>query len=164
MTLPPMTLPPMTLPPMTLPPMTLLSLPSRLDLDHDTLEIVAISAAAVAALSFVLVLLALLRVRALNKKLRRLATSSAGPVTREPGADPHALRHVGVVRYDAFQDMGGRMSFSAAFFDDNGDGIVLSSINGRTETRTYAKALIDLRSDHSLSPEEQQAIDAARRD
>ena len=52
-----------------------------------------------------------------------------------------ALRHVAVVRYDAFGDMGGRMSFSAALLDDAGDGLVLTSINGRTETRTYAKGV-----------------------
>ena len=50
-----------------------------------------------------------------------------------------SLRNVAVVRYDAFGDMGGRLSFSAALLDDIGDGIVLSSINGRGESRTYAK-------------------------
>jgi len=45
-----------------------------------------------------------------------------------------ALRH-----YDAFGDVGGRMSFSVAFLDDSNDGIVISSINGRTEGRTYIK-------------------------
>ena len=54
------------------------------------------------------------------------------------------------------------VSFSAAIYDDGGNGLVLSSINGRSETRTYAKPLADLRSEHALSPEEQQAIDAAR--
>ena len=52
-----------------------------------------------------------------------------------------AIRHVAVVRYDAFADMGGRLSFSAAMLDDSGDGLVLTSINGRSETRTYAKGV-----------------------
>jgi hypothetical protein len=133
-----------------------------LQLDRDALEVVAVAAAATAGLSLLLVLLALGRVRALNKRLRRLAAAPRGAATA--GEDPSALRHVGVVRYDAFGDMGGRLSFSAAIYDDRGDGLVVSSINGRSETRTYAKALVDLRSDHNLSPEEQQAIDAARRD
>jgi hypothetical protein len=68
-----------------------------------------------------------------------------------------------VVRYDAFGDMGGRLSFSAALLDDSGDGLVISSINGRSETRTYAKSLVGLQSDHTLSPEEQEAIETARR-
>ena len=74
-----------------------------------------------------------------------------------------ALRHVAVVRYDAFGDMGGRLSFSAALLDDSGDGLVLTSINGRSETRTYAKGVKGGVSDHSLSPEEEQAIGYATR-
>ena len=42
-----------------------------------------------------------------------------------------ALRHVAVVRYDAFGDMGGRLSFSAAVVDDRGDGLGISSIHAR---------------------------------
>lgn len=74
-----------------------------------------------------------------------------------------ALRHVAVVRYDAFPDMGGRLSFSAALLDDAGDGIVLTSINGRTETRSYAKGVKGGTSEHQLSPEEEQAISFATR-
>jgi len=74
-----------------------------------------------------------------------------------------AIRHVAVVRYDAFGDMGGRMSFSAAMLDDAGDGLVITSINGRTETRTYAKGVKGAGSEATLSPEEEQAIAYARR-
>lgn len=74
-----------------------------------------------------------------------------------------ALRHVAVVRYDAFGDMGGRLSFSAALLDDAGDGVVLTSINGRSETRTYAKSVAGGGSEHALSPEEQEAISRACR-
>lgn len=72
-----------------------------------------------------------------------------------------ALQRFGLVRYDAFEEMGGQLSFSAAFLDDRGDGIVLTSINGRTETRTYAKPLRNLESDHNLSDEERRAISMA---
>ncbi|QIM22262.1 DUF4446 family protein [Phycicoccus sp. HDW14] len=73
-----------------------------------------------------------------------------------------ALRHVAVVRYDAFGDMGGRLSFSAAVVDDDGDGLVISSIHARGESRTYAKGVVGGASDATLSPEEQQALAAAR--
>jgi len=69
-----------------------------------------------------------------------------------------ALRHVAVVRYDAFGDMGGRMSFTAALLDDSGDGLVITSINGRTESRAYAKGVKQGTSDQTLSPEETEAI------
>jgi Protein of unknown function (DUF4446) len=75
-----------------------------------------------------------------------------------------ALRHVAVVRYDAFRDMGGRMSFSAAMLDDAGDGLVLTAIHGRGETRSYSKGVKHGESDQQLSPEEKQAIAFARRE
>lgn len=74
-----------------------------------------------------------------------------------------ALRHVAVVRYDAFRDMGGRMSFSAAMLDDGGDGLVITAIHGRSETRSYAKGVKAGDSDQQLSPEERQAIAFALR-
>lgn len=73
-----------------------------------------------------------------------------------------ALRHVAVVRYDAFSDMGGRLSFSAAVVDDEGDGLVISSIHARGESRTYAKGVVRGAADTTLTPEEQQALAAAR--
>ncbi len=69
-----------------------------------------------------------------------------------------AVQHVGVVRFDAFEDMGGRLSFSAALLDDHGDGVVITSINGRQDTRCYAKHVQNGTSIHNLSDEEEQAI------
>ncbi|MDP9226527.1 MAG: DUF4446 family protein [Actinomycetota bacterium] len=69
-----------------------------------------------------------------------------------------AVQRFGLVRYNAFEDMGGRLSFSAALLDDYGDGVIISSINGRTETRTYAKLVRGLASDHNLSQEEREAL------
>lgn len=73
------------------------------------------------------------------------------------------LRHVAVVRYDAFGDMGGRMSFSAALVDEHGDGMVISAIHARGESRTYAKGVTAGESDITLTPEERQALASARR-
>jgi hypothetical protein len=72
-----------------------------------------------------------------------------------------ALCRVSVIRYDAFGDMGGRLSFSAALLSDAGDGVVFTAINGRQETRTYAKGVRGGRSDCQLSPEEQRAVTQA---
>jgi hypothetical protein len=65
---------------------------------------------------------------------------------------------VGLTRYDAFDDAGGQLSYSAAFLDEAGDGVVLSTLNGRAETRSYAKPVRGGRSDHHLSEEERAAI------
>lgn len=72
-----------------------------------------------------------------------------------------AVSRVGVVRYDAFEDMGGALSFSAALLDERADGVVFSAINGRTETRTYAKPVHGGVSEYNISPEEEAAIAAA---
>ena len=74
-----------------------------------------------------------------------------------------ALRHLAVVRYDAFGDMGGHLSWSLAILDDEGDGVVLTAIHGRSDTRTYAKNVSGWSSSSQLSPEETEALTLARR-
>ena len=69
-----------------------------------------------------------------------------------------AVQHVGVVRFDAFRDLGGLLSFAIAMLDDRGNGLVFSSIYGRSESRTYAKPVIERSSSYELSPEEREAI------
>ena len=73
-----------------------------------------------------------------------------------------ALRHVAVIRYDAFTDTGGQLSWSLALLDDSGSGVVMSAIQGRNESRTYAKNVTEWQSGAQLSPEEQDAIALAR--
>ena len=68
------------------------------------------------------------------------------------------VRNVGLLRYDAFEDVGCRLSFSCALLDDDGTGVVLTSINGRQETRVYAKPVTAGTSSYNLSTEEQEAI------
>lgn len=77
------------------------------------------------------------------------------------------LKNLAVVRYDAFgggsTGGGGHLSWSLAVLDDHGDGVVLTSIHGRTEARTYAKAITGWSSAQPLSPEETDAVAHARR-
>jgi hypothetical protein len=75
-----------------------------------------------------------------------------------------SLRHVAVVRYDAFGDVSGAQSWSLAILDDAGDGVVVTAINGREAARTYAKNVRAGESDAALSPEELEAIAFARTD
>jgi hypothetical protein len=73
-----------------------------------------------------------------------------------------ALRHLAVVRYDAFGDMGGHLSWSMALLDDGGNGVVLTSIHGRSEARTYAKNVTSWTCEQALSPEEEEAVKFAK--
>ncbi len=90
----------------------------------------------------------------LEAVVRRLAAEDR----REEELIRGAVQHVGMVRYDAFEDVGGRLSFSCAMLDDRGDGVVITSINGRQDTRVYAKPVSGGRSVHNLSGEEVDAI------
>ncbi|WP_141778407.1 DUF4446 family protein [Nocardioides albertanoniae] len=72
------------------------------------------------------------------------------------------MRHVAVVRFDAFGDAGGHLSWCLAMLDDNGAGVVLTSIHGRTEARSYAKSITDWKSSQPLSPEENEAVQQAK--
>lgn len=73
-----------------------------------------------------------------------------------------ALKHLAVVRYDAFGDMGGHLSWTLALLDDRGDGAVVTSIHGRNEARTYAKSISGWTCEQPLSPEEEEAVARAR--
>ena len=72
-----------------------------------------------------------------------------------------AIRHVGLIRYDAFGDMGGRMSFSVALVDDFGNGFILTTVHARSESRTYIKEIRGGMAEVTLSPEESQALEDA---
>ncbi|MCW2527683.1 MAG: hypothetical protein JWM76_2543 [Pseudonocardiales bacterium] len=84
-------------------------------------------------------------------------------VERVEQAIDGSLRRVALVRFDAFDDLSGRLSFCLALLDGRGDGITLTSLAGRTETRLYAKPINAGKSVGELSPEERQALDAALR-
>lgn len=75
-----------------------------------------------------------------------------------------ALRHVGLVRYNAYEDAGGQISFSLALIDDHQSGAVLSGIAGRSDFRAYCKRIDHGRSNVPLSPEEQEALARATKD
>lgn len=85
----------------------------------------------------------------------------AAMVTRLRQDNDRALRRVALVRFDAFDDLAGRLSFSLALLDGNGDGVTVTSIAGRSDTRVYAKPVSGGHSELELSPEEQRAISAA---
>jgi hypothetical protein len=82
---------------------------------------------------------------------------------RDPrtGGAPAGLSNVALVRYDAFAELSGRLSFSLALLDEDGDGVTISAIAGAADTRVYAKSVAAGKGEHELSPEEEQAVAAA---
>lgn len=76
----------------------------------------------------------------------------------------YCVQKIGVVRYNAFDNVGSDLSFSIALMDNNDDGVVLSSLYSRESSSTYAKPLSGGKSKHALSAEEIKAIDLARKE
>jgi hypothetical protein len=72
-----------------------------------------------------------------------------------------SVQHVGLVRYNPFQETGGDQSFALALLDKRGDGVVVSSLHSRSVTRFYAKPVKSGTSAASLSEEEVQAVQQA---
>ena len=70
----------------------------------------------------------------------------------------NCLQNVKVVRYDAFDAMGGEMSYSLLLTDANNKGIILTSIYGREESRCFAKDIDNGKSSYPLAEEEQRLL------
>lgn len=72
-----------------------------------------------------------------------------------------SVQKIGVVRFNAFENTGSDLSFAVALLDSFGDGVVISSLFARDESRTYAKPVEKGQSSYHLSDEEKEAIKKA---
>lgn len=68
------------------------------------------------------------------------------------------VQRIGVVRYNAFEQMGGDQSFSIALLDGYGSGVVLTNLYGRNTSTVFAKPITNHQSSYALSKEEQEAV------
>jgi len=94
------------------------------------------------------------RVQDVSRRLTELNGLHGDLEERSSGS----LQHIGMVRFNPFEDTGSDQSFAIALLDDRRDGIVLSSLHGRANTRLFAKPVEGGASKHTLSTEEAQAI------
>lgn len=72
-----------------------------------------------------------------------------------------AFQKVGIVKYDAFNQMGGQLSFTLALLDENDNGFILNSVHSTEGCYSYTKEIKGGLSDISLGVEEKQALDMA---
>ncbi len=94
------------------------------------------------------------QVRQVSSRLDDLNTMTEYLEQRTRGS----LQHIGLVRFNPFEDTGSDQSFAIALLDDRKDGIVISSLHGRANTRVFAKPVENGSSRHTLSSEETDAI------
>lgn len=69
-----------------------------------------------------------------------------------------AFQKCGIVKYDAFRQMGGQLSFSLALLDENNDGFIINSVHSSDGCYSYTKEIRNGESDISLGDEERQAL------
>ena len=72
------------------------------------------------------------------------------------------FQKVGLVKYDAFNEMGGKLSFSLAMLNESDNGFVLNAVHSREGCYTYIKEIIDGNSIITLAEEEQEALKMAK--
>lgn len=96
----------------------------------------------------------------LDKALKDLSGLSNVVNTMEKSVQG-SVQHVGLVRYNPFQETGGDQSFALALLDARGDGVVISSLHSRAGTRFYAKPIKGGTAQLSLSEEEVKAVQKA---
>lgn len=72
-----------------------------------------------------------------------------------------AFQKVGIVKYDAFSQMGGQLSFSLALLDENDNGFILNSVHSTEGCYSYTKEIKGGLCDISLGDEEKKALDIA---
>ena len=71
------------------------------------------------------------------------------------------VQKVGLVRYNAFKDVGSDLSFAIALLDANDNGVVLNGLYGSESSNIYAKPIKNKKSTYQLSEEEEYAIEIA---
>lgn len=73
----------------------------------------------------------------------------------------NTFQKVGLVKYDAFQEMGGKLSFSLALLNEINDGFIINAMHSREGCYTYIKEIIDGNSIITLGEEEKEALEMA---
>lgn len=71
------------------------------------------------------------------------------------------FQKIGIVKYDAFAQMGGQLSFSLALLDENDNGFILNSVHSTEGCYSYTKEIKNGLCDISLGDEEKKALDIA---
>ena len=97
-------------------------------------------------------------------RVAELGTSSqvAGSrLTALESAAPGALSRIGLIQFQAFEDVGGGQSSALALLDAMGSGVVITALHARVGTRIYVKRVIEGRGEGTLGAEESAAIAAA---
>ena len=91
-------------------------------------------------------------------KIVELNKIHANEIRRIKDVKSRTANKIGIVKYDAFPDVGGRLSFALAMLDESDSGFVLNAIHGREGCYTYIKEIVKGESYVVLGQEEKEAL------
>jgi hypothetical protein len=151
---------------------------------HENLDLIILILAAVTLLFLIGLILLFVRLRRLNRLYRRLTQGTSGGNLEEilhgymgtvenvassslsvnermnllDERQRRCLNRVGLVRFDAFEGVGGEQSFAVVVLDSERNGLALSSVYSRSDVRVYAKHIRGGQPSHPLTKEEERAL------
>lgn len=151
-------------------------------------ETILIIVSITAAILLILIVVLFIKINTLNKKLRvfmsgkdavsleesiqileedvftlkEYATSSKREIKHLYKKQERNFQKLGLVKYDAFQQMGGQLSFSLALLDEHNDGFIINSVHSTEGCYSYTKPISAGKCELPLGKEEQQALDIAK--
>lgn len=105
----------------------------------------------------------------LSKRLNEIDALIASSKGNEKNIDTlfktmrFTYQKMGLIKYDAFQEMGGKLSFSLAMLNEKNDGFIINAMHSREGCYTYIKEIIDGNSIITLSEEEKEALEMAKK-
>ncbi len=97
-----------------------------------------------------------------TKELQNTVETNSRDILKLSGKMKHSFQKIGVEKYDAFNEMGGKLSFSLAMLDEKDDGFILNAMHSREGCYTYIKEIVKGNSYIVLAEEEARALAAAK--
>lgn len=91
-------------------------------------------------------------------RISEMCKIQANELRRIKEVQSRTANKIGIVKYDAFPDVGGRLSFALAMLDESDSGFVLNAIHGREGCYTYVKEIVKGESYVVLGQEEKEAL------
>lgn len=99
-----------------------------------------------------------------NKFIKNLVEKNKSDIKTIYQKFESAFQKIGIVKYDAFNQMGGKLSFSLALLDENNNGFILNSVHSTEGCYSYTKEIKNGQCKISLGEEEEEALKIAMRD
>lgn len=96
-----------------------------------------------------------------NKFLKNMTDTNKKDIRDLNKRFAKAFQKIGLVKYDAYQQMGGLLSFSLALLDEDNNGLILNSVHSTEGCYTYTKEVVYGECKLELSNEEKVALDQA---